>query len=253
MDILSFHLRGKMAHFRKYYSNSSALSYWVPPRTTIIGILAGLLGMERNTYYEHFSLAECQIALALCSPLKKTMQKMNLLMIKSPNDLNGSADYHSQTATEFIIPLDLVNGYVDYKIWIHHKNKSIQHALLKLLSSENKSFYYSKGISLALGSAQNLGWLETDKIYHGEPVLRADEKQHINTVIAVKDLKKLEFVTDRSVNYLKEDLPLEFDSKRQLTPKGKGEFIINATGEGIWGCADRLVQLENGEIIAWMH
>jgi len=253
MDILSFHLRGKMAHFRKYYANSSALSYWVPPRTTIIGILAGLLGMKRDSYYEQFSLEECQIALALCSPLKKTMQKMNLLMIKSSDDLNGSADYHSQTATEFIIPLDLVNGYLDYKVWIHHRNPTIQNDLLNLLSPDNESFYCSKGIAVALGSVQNLGWIETDKIYQGELLHATEEKRHISTVVAVRDLTHLDFATDRTHSYLKEDLTLEFDSERKLTAKGKGEFIINANGTGIWGSAENLVQLDNGEVIAWMQ
>ncbi|MGI6414014.1 MAG: CRISPR-associated protein Cas5 [Syntrophomonadaceae bacterium] len=253
MDVLAFHLCGKMAHFRKYYSNSSALSYWVPPRTTIIGILAGLLGMERDSYYESFSLEECQIGLALCSPLKKTMQKMNLLMVKSSNDLNGSADYHSQTATEFVIPWDLVNGFLDYKVWVHHENKAIHNALLKILSPKNEHYYQSKGIALALGSAQNLGWIETEQIYHGEPLRDAEEKLHISSIVAAKDLTHLEVATDRTYNYLREDLPLEFDRERKLTAKGKGNFIINANGTGIWGSADNLVQLENGEVIAWMH
>lgn len=253
MDILAFHLRGKMAHFRKYYSNSSALSYWVPPRTTIIGIIAGLLGMERDSYYDQFTLQECHIALALCSPLKKTMQKVNLLMIKSSNDLNGSADYHSQTATEFIIPLDLMNGYIDYKVWIYHHNPIIQKNLLNLLSPDNESFYCSKGIAVALGSAQNLGWIETDKIYQGESLYAPQEKRHISSVVAVRDLIHLDFATDRTHSYLKEDLPLEFDSERKLTAQGKKEFIVNANGTGIWGSADKLVQLDNGEIIAWMH
>ena len=70
LKIFSFHLRGKMAHFRKYYSNSSALSYFIPPRTTVVGILAGLLGRERDTYYNEFSLKKCNIALAIQSPIK---------------------------------------------------------------------------------------------------------------------------------------------------------------------------------------
>ncbi len=253
MDVIAFHLRGKMAHFRKYYSNSSALSYWVPPRTTIIGIIAGLLGMERDSYYEQFSLQECQIALALCSPSKKTMQKMNLLMIKNSNHLNGSADFHSQTATEFVIPMDLVNGYLDYKIWIHHENKSIQTALFKLLSPDNESFYCSKGIAVALGSAQNLGWIKTERMYQGEQMQANEEKHHISTVVAVKDLIHLDLVTDKTHSYLKEDLPLEFDRERKLTARGKGEFLINANGTGVWGSANNLVQLDNREVIAWMN
>jgi CRISPR-associated protein Cas5h len=178
---------------------------------------------------------------------------MNLLMIKSSNDLNGSADSHSQTATEFVIPLDLVNGFIDYKIWIHHKNKAIQDALVKLLLPEHEFFYCSKGIALALGSAQNLGWIETDEIYKGEQIPPDDETRHISTVVALKNIKRLDFVPARSCSYIKEDLPLEFDSERKLTAQGKGQFIINAHGEGIWGNATELVKLDNGEVIAWMQ
>ena len=59
MEILAFNIRGKFAHFRKFYSNSSALSYFIPPRTTIIGLIAGMLGLERDSYYEDFSLDNC--------------------------------------------------------------------------------------------------------------------------------------------------------------------------------------------------
>ncbi len=253
MDILAFHLRGKMAHFRKYYSNSAALSYWVPPRTTIVGILAGLLGMERDSYYNDFSLSECYISLALCSPIKKTMQKMNLLMIKGSNDLNGSAEYHSQTATEFIIPMELAIGYIDYKVWVHHKNKYIQDSLKKILSPVYESFYCSHGISVALGSAQNLGWIETDRIYQGEILKQKNEIRNISSIVSVKDLCKLELVRDNKYSYFKEDLPLEFDFERKLTAKGKANFIINAAGSGIQGNANNLVRLDNDEVIAWMH
>ncbi|KPA09783.1 CRISPR-associated protein Cas5 domain protein, partial [Candidatus Magnetomorum sp. HK-1] len=39
LKILSFRLNGRFAHFRKFYTNSSSLSYFVPPRTAIIGML----------------------------------------------------------------------------------------------------------------------------------------------------------------------------------------------------------------------
>ena len=45
MKILTFRLQGKMAHFRRYYSNSSALTYTIPPRTTVLNI-AGLLDTQ---------------------------------------------------------------------------------------------------------------------------------------------------------------------------------------------------------------
>jgi len=35
MEILSFDIVGKFAHFKKYYANNTALSFSIPPRTTI--------------------------------------------------------------------------------------------------------------------------------------------------------------------------------------------------------------------------
>lgn len=61
-EVIIFDIMGRNAHFRKFYTNSSSLSYLVPPRTVIAGLIAGLLGLpserftndEKETYYEKF-------------------------------------------------------------------------------------------------------------------------------------------------------------------------------------------------------
>ena len=83
LSVIAFDIKGKMAHFRKYYSNSSCLSYFIPPRTTIIGIIAGLLGRPRDEYYEEFSLEQCNIGIAVLSSLKKIIYKVNYLHVES--------------------------------------------------------------------------------------------------------------------------------------------------------------------------
>ena len=62
MKLLIFDIIGKFAHFRKYYSNSSALSFGAPPRTTICGMVAAILGMEKDSYYSIMNLEKCKIA-----------------------------------------------------------------------------------------------------------------------------------------------------------------------------------------------
>jgi CRISPR-associated protein Cas5h len=169
MKILTFRLQGKMAHFRRYYSNSSALTYTIPPRTTVIGMVAGLLGYPRDSYYDVFSLDHCRIAMTIGSQLKKQMQKMNLLMIKSPNDLNGSQEYHSQTPTELVIPQDIRRGFIDYRIWFSHNDSGIMEELEHLLNIDGQG-YCSKGISLALGTAMHLGWLVYEGVMVGREI-----------------------------------------------------------------------------------
>ncbi|WP_227761728.1 CRISPR-associated protein Cas5 [Zhaonella formicivorans] len=251
MEILAFHLKGKMAHFRRYYSNSSALSYTIPPRTTIIGILAGLLGYKRDSYYDLFSLQKCYIAVALCSPIKKTVQKLNLLMVKSPNDLNGSKEHHSQTATELIIPQDIVNGYLDYKVWFCHREPDIFEELKQLLTGTSYG-YLSKGISLGLGIAQNLGWLEFENSFEGTEIT-TEGIYPIYSIIPAAKIKELVLDNSTELSLIKEELPLEFDLNRKLTPQGKGHMIINLNMNPINARITNCIQLNNGECIVWME
>ncbi len=253
MKIISFHLKGKTAHFRRYYANSSALSYTVPPRTTIIGIIAGLLGKERDSYYSLFSLEQCHVAVAIRSPIKKIVQKMNLLMIKSLNDLNGYQDNHSQTATELIIPQNIRTDILHYQVWFHHKDERIMDKFDKLMCKG--PFYLSKGIALALGTAFNLGWLEYDSEgIIGEMTFSNDTK-YVSSIIPSKKIISLSAAMMNEGQYalLKENLPLEFDEARKITENGIGSFIISMDGKPIPAVLDSSVKLSSGDTIVWME
>ncbi len=80
-SILSFKLYGRFAHFRKFYTNASSLSYLVPPRTVIIGILGSLLKLPRDSYYEIFNENSCKISVAIAegTVIKKITQSINML------------------------------------------------------------------------------------------------------------------------------------------------------------------------------
>jgi CRISPR-associated protein Cas5h len=255
MKVISFYLRGKMAHFRKFYSNSSALSYFIPPRTTICGILAGLLGLERDSYYGDFSIDNCQIALSVCKPLKKTMQKLNYLMIKSPNDLNGSQGHHSQTPLELVIPQNIRTQYVDYKIWVHHNNLEIMDKLEVLLGKENTSFFYkSNGACMGLGTAFNLGWIDFEGIFEIEENQTSSE-QLISSAIPVQKIEeiKIENIINQQCKLIKEELPLEFDRNRCITERGLKEVLVNIESMYTPVVVDSFVKISTGESICWLE
>ncbi len=254
MNIVAFSLRGKMAHFRKYYSNSSALSYFVPPRTTICGIVAGLLGYERDTYYDDFSLDNFKVAIAMEKPVKKTIQKMNYLMIDTVNDLNGSNEYYSQTPMELVIPENIYDGFVGYKIWATHKNREIMQKIEKLFFGYKESYYKSYGISLALGSAFNIGWVEVEGIIEGQEI-KPDSYRVVSSIISTEMTKeiKTDKMTDGVYKILKEELPIEFDYNRRITGRGLKDFLITAAGGPIVVDSNSLVELNDGKYIAWME
>ena len=48
MELIHFRLRGRYAHFLRAEASASALSYPVPPRTVILGILGAVLGLPKD-------------------------------------------------------------------------------------------------------------------------------------------------------------------------------------------------------------
>lgn len=254
MRILAFRLLGKMAHFRRYYSNSTALTYSVPPRTTIAGILAGLLGMERDTYYEWFNLEKCKIAVGNQAAIKKQVQKLNLLLITKPNDFNGSQGNHSQNPTELVLPQNIRSGWLDYPVWVWHEDDHIFDQLLQLFQRVDVGFA-SYGISLALGSAQHLGWLQFEGVVNGE-VVNSEQTVALSSVVPIRHLNQLtleENGSEQMFRLVKEDLPLEFDGQRRLTEKGKGSIIINLLPHPIRASVKEHVRLDDGSAITWME
>jgi CRISPR-associated protein Cas5h len=66
MEILSFRWRSRFGHFLRAEANVNALSYPMPPRTAVLGLLAAILGLEKDTLAEE--LDDARIAIAGAPP-----------------------------------------------------------------------------------------------------------------------------------------------------------------------------------------
>ncbi len=125
MEILTFEVRGKMAHFRKYYANNTAFSFSIPPRTTLMGMVAAAMGWQKDEYYDKLSTEHIRFGIRVLEPIKKSFQRVNFLSIKSLGNLskNLSSDFRGhggriQTPFEVITPIDLRTGDVAYQIFL---------------------------------------------------------------------------------------------------------------------------------------
>ncbi|MDZ7691710.1 MAG: CRISPR-associated protein Cas5 [Balneolaceae bacterium] len=85
-------MKGKFAHFRKYYANNTAFSFSIPPRTTLMGLTAAIMGWEKDSYYERLSSEHIHFGVRVLTPLKKSFQRLNFLSIKSTGDISKSFD-----------------------------------------------------------------------------------------------------------------------------------------------------------------
>ncbi len=85
---LSFELRGQWGHFRRVEGNIVKQTYRIPPRTTIAGIVAAIIGLDRDSYYAAFGPENSRIAIEPVSELRT----MNL-----PQNTLSTAKEHMKT------------------------------------------------------------------------------------------------------------------------------------------------------------
>ncbi len=78
-----FEVWGDWAHFRKIYTTSSPLSYSIPPRTAIAGLISAIIGNDKNQYYDCFTKDQAWIAVRIINPIKKFRIGLNLINTKT--------------------------------------------------------------------------------------------------------------------------------------------------------------------------
>ncbi|MBK1695124.1 hypothetical protein CKO09_10290 [Chromatium weissei] len=68
MDILSVRWSAKYGHFLRAEANVNAITYPVPPRTAVLGLVAAILGLEKDALA--IELAELQVAVRGAVPMR---------------------------------------------------------------------------------------------------------------------------------------------------------------------------------------
>ena len=76
---LSFTVSGDWAHFKQPDGNHIRRTYRTPPRTTLAGLIAAMLGYERDSYYDIFQADNSALAVSPASPLRTTNLAENIL------------------------------------------------------------------------------------------------------------------------------------------------------------------------------
>lgn len=66
-----FTIRGQFAHWRKWFTTTSALTYAFPPRTAVIGMVGAILGVQREEVPNVFKTSDTRIAVVPLRPIVK--------------------------------------------------------------------------------------------------------------------------------------------------------------------------------------
>lgn len=207
MNMLIFDLVGKMGHFRKIDTNSSSLSYFFPPRTTVIGIIAGILGMERDSYYEQFSENQCDIALSVRTPVRKMVQTVNYMLVTSKSHLNNSKG-HTQIPLEFVLPRK-EEVHLRYRIYFSHDDSFIYESVKKRIQENRYIYPPYLGLSELIGQ---LEWITEVEGVQNE----AGRLVPIHSVARVSQLRERSIQLSNEIRIVKEFMTRHFTKERMI-------------------------------------
>jgi CRISPR-associated protein Cas5h len=237
MEILSFEIAGKMAHFRKYYANNTAFSFSLPPRTTLMGIVAAAMGWPKDSYYEDLASDNIQFGVGVLSPLKKSFHRLNFLSIKSIGDMSKklSSDLRGeggriQTPFEVITPLEIRKSDVKYKIYLKSTNNG------KAIFEKIKNHFLNNEpvYNISLGTANFMAQISNIKLYEKNQIKQTKESNYImlNSAVPVDLVEDLKFEKDNldNYNFIEEDMmPGEFVSNGNREVKTMNKLLFSIT------------------------
>lgn len=242
-------LIGPLAHFRKFYTNSSSLSYGFPPRTVLMGIVAAVLGWERDTYYEELSLQRARFAVVVKVPVRRIMQTVNYIRTKE-EDLNRMRKLGVAKGTQ--VPLEILvpareNPHLRFRVYFAHQNQGLAKEWAMRLKMR-KSYY-----PLYFGLTEFIA--QACFLYEGEPeaIHSPGEEVAVHSVLNATFLDKPLLRGDVALH--REKAPLSFGPGRQLLPNAS--FIYEVASRPvpvILSCAAYTFSLPDGvETVAFME
>lgn len=225
-EIISFDIAGKLAHFRKYYANNTALSYFIPPRTSIMGMLAGMLGLPRDSYYRALASDRIRIGVRVLCPIKKTFHRLNLLKIVGDMDFRGKQG-RVQTPFEMVSAHNIREGEVQYRIYIsyHPEGEAIWQQLKTHLLEQKRVYASTLGLSNLAARIQRVRVFESAQI---EAIQAERSAVHVHSAIPSEMVVGLD--GEMGKIWMEEELfPLDFcdDYNRELSKMQRLLFSLN--------------------------
>jgi len=156
--VLVFKIWGDYAHFKKYYTTTSPLTFEFPPPPTTIGLISAIIGLDKkdNFYLTKFPQNSYRIAIKLNHFVDKVRWSLNLINTKDIKLFRlikkKGHEPHTQIRTEYL-------KKPSFTLYFWHNNKGIYKSLKGHLESHTSVYSVYFGLSELLANFQYIGEL----------------------------------------------------------------------------------------------
>ena len=232
--VLVFDIWGEYAHFRKNYTTTSPLSYSIPPRTALTGLMGAILGLGKDEYLRHSTKEKASFALRLLSPVKKVRISENLIDTKKAGKHMNMITNRTQIRFEFLKD-------AKYRIYFHHSDDDLYEQAKKLISSHKCVYTPCLGISEHIANFAYVGEFDVKR-------QTSDDYVSIDSVLPEKSFSEMKF--EPGLEYLSESLPFEMTEDRTVTEYGP--VVLERNGKPIKAQVIQFWEIETGERIVFL-
>lgn len=215
--ILVFKLWGDYAHFKKFYTTTSPLTFEFPPPPTLIGIISAIIGLDKTEYLDHFQNPdEFKLAVKIINPVKKVRWTENLIDTKQHF---WRIKNRTQIRTEFLKD-------PGYMIYFQHSNPSIHNRLKENLQNHKSVYSVCLGLSEFLANFEYIGETEIE-------VTISDQEINLHSVLPE--------------SYLMDKTSISFEGNREIF---KVNYPILMQPDRIVNKREDILFERNGRLIA---
>ena len=211
IEVLTFILRGDIAHFRQPDTTITQATYPFPPRPTLHGLIGAILGINYTTQdWEEFLHGEHYIGLALLSPVNTVCMQLSLL---GKGFLGSGKDFNRPTSVELVVS-------PAYRVF---------YAGARLTELAEKIRNRQSVYPTYLGSAYCLTFPEYVNCYKGN-VIKTSEKINLSTVVPQEIVEKI-YLNEGQVYAVARAMPYKHNGDR--TFEGTTTVYYEANGRDL--------------------
>ncbi len=240
MKILIFDISSSFGHFIVPYTISSPITYPIPTKTAISGMISAIIGIDKREYLKYFNNKNFKIGIKIINPIKILHINENFINVKEVKffeRMKSNRNPRTQINVEFLKDCK-------YRLYVYHEDeKKIYNELKNRLENHESVYSLSMGLSECLANYE----------YYGEKELlekKTDENTiEIHSVVPVSQISNDSLVIDieNPRKYLKVHIPVALSENRELTKTE--EILLERDEKSIHLKNIRYYSLDNKENI----
>lgn len=232
--ILKFKIWGDYAHFKKFYTTTSPLTFEFPPPPTVIGIISAIIGLDKEEYLEHFQNPDdFKLALAIKNPIKKVRWTQNLIDTKHNF---WCIKNRTQIRIEFLKDSA-------YLIYFLHNDEHLFNLLKSNLGHHKSLYSVSLGLSELLANFELIDEIEIENS-------QTDDWIDIDSVLPysyLTDDSSIDFEVSREI--FKVNYPILMKTNRIVNKRE--DILFERNGKPIKCKVKQFWKTENGDNIVF--